>query len=262
MPELASNYSPQLISLLEQNRVDVEWIKLGRWDVFQQEYLIARPHRPILLHCLPHAAKASFEDIQWKELNEAIRACRSPHIALHLAALASDWDTPPTSDEQIVDRMISGVRLWKQQLEIPLLLENVPYYGFRGTLRCATDPEVITHICDRCEVDLLLDLAHLRVAAWHRKEDVSGYLRKLPLHRVQEIHVSGPYEDPDEGLRDRHFEMQQVDYELLQEALSLTEPQFVSLEYGGTGPRMEWRSDAEALERQLVRLHDILQGCK
>lgn len=262
MPQLACNYSPQLVALLEQGRADVDWIKLGRWNVFEEEFQIARPLRPILLHCLPHAGKASFDEIPWGPLNEAIRACESPHIALHLMALAADWVSPPASDEAVVDRMIDGVMLWKEKLAVELLLENVPFYGPKGTLRCATDPEIIAHICERCGVDLLLDLAHLRVSAWHRQEETAGYLRKLPLRRVREIHVNGPFLDPNEGLRDRHFEMQPADYELLREALALTEPRFVTLEYGGTGPRMEWRSDIDALERQLERLQNLLRPLK
>lgn len=258
MPLLACNYSPQLVELLEQDRVAVDWIKLGRWDVFGEEYRVARALRPILLHCLPHAGKPSFAEIEWNKLNTAIQACGSPHIALHLAAMPTDWEQQPTTEEDIVDRMIAGVLVWKEQMSVDLLVENVPYYGFRGTLRCSTDPKVITSICEQCDVGLLLDLAHLRVAAWHRKEEVSDYLRKLPLDRVQEIHVSGPAMDAKEGLRDRHLEMQNVDYELLDKALKWTKPDFVSLEYGGTGPRMEWRSERDVLERQLKRLREIV----
>lgn len=260
MPLLACNYSPQLVSLLEQQLVHVDWIKLSRWDVFWEEFKVARPLRPVLLHCLPHAGRASFEDIEWDELNEAVQACGSPHIALHLMALPSDWEKPPSSDEMIIERMISGVKLWKEKMSVELLVENVPFYGFRGTFRCATDPEVIKEICRQCGVGLLLDLAHLRVAAWHRKEDAFSYLRKLPLEAVKEIHVSGPAQDPAEGLRDGHLEMQEEDYDLLLKALELTQPSFVSLEYGGTGPHMEWRSDADVLKRQLIRLYRIVQS--
>jgi uncharacterized protein (UPF0276 family) len=260
MTLLACNYSPQLMSLLEDDRVAIDYIKMGRWSVFWEELEAARRAKPwpILLHCLPHAGKPSFAEIEWNELNKAIRVCGSPHIALHLAAMPTDWEQAPVSDEIIVDRMIAGVMLWKEQMTVDLLVENVPFYGFRGTLRCSTDPEIITRICQQCDVGLLLDLAHLRVAAWHRKETTSEYLQKLPLDRVKEIHVCGPVMDPVEGLRDRHLEMQEVDYELLAEALQVTNPAFVSLEYGGTGPHMEWRSEIDVLERQLTRLRTIV----
>ena len=110
--------------------------------------------------------------------------------------------------------MLNGVLKWKQEMDADLLIENVPFYGFRGTLRCATDPGVITLICNEADVGLLLDLAHLRVSAWHRKEDVDEYFMKLPLDLVREIHVCGPAPDPERGyLRDRHLEMQDVDYQ-------------------------------------------------
>jgi uncharacterized protein (UPF0276 family) len=122
-------------------------------------------------------------------------------------------------------------------------------YGFRGTLRCATDPEVITTICNEADIGLMLDLAHLRVAAWHRKEEVDNYLEAMPLNRVREIHVCGPATDPEHGyLRDRHLEMQETDYNLLLNTLTLTDPVVVTLEYGGTGPKFEWRSEIDVIE--------------
>ncbi|TFE19379.1 DUF692 family multinuclear iron-containing protein [Cohnella luojiensis] len=96
--------------------------------------------------------------------------------------------------------MLNGVLKWKREIDADLLIENVPYYGFRGTLRSATDSEVITKICSEADVGLMLDLAHLRVAAWHRKEDVEEYLKRMPLERVSEIHVCGPALDPEHDI--------------------------------------------------------------
>ncbi|WP_161793361.1 multinuclear nonheme iron-dependent oxidase [Cohnella kolymensis] len=237
----------------------MDWIKLSLRDTVWTEHAISSPFCPQLLHTLPHASKRDFEDIDFDEINKQIKACKSPHIALHLLAKKEDWDADEVTDEEIIDRMLHVVLRWKKELEADLLIENVPYYGFRGTFRCATDPEVITRICNEADIGLMLDLAHLRVAACHRGEEVDQYLEAMPLNRVREIHVCGPGMDPERGyFRDRHLEMQETDYNLLEKSLALTTPVVVTLEYGGTGPIFEWRSEIDVLERQLNRLNNIV----
>jgi uncharacterized protein len=257
MIQIGCNYSAALMELLEKETVEVDWIKLSRSDILWEEVALARPVRPILLHTLPNAGQFNLDQLNWDNINRAIEACNSPHIAIHLSSLPQYWDNNEVSEKEIVDSLIKGIEFCKKQLTVKLLIENVPYYGFRGTLKTATEPEVINKICKETDVELLLDLAHLRVAAWHRKENHIDYLNALPLDLVHEIHVCGPAMDPVEGLRDKHLEMQEIDYHLLEVTLEKAAPKFISLEYGGTGPKFEWRSDIKVLERQLKRIKQI-----
>ena len=147
---------------------------------------------------------------------------------------------------------------------MPVLVENVPYYAHQATLRIAVQPEVIWQVVESTDAGLLLDTSHLRCAAWHLGVDERAYARALPLDRVREIHVSGPRLRGDDGLRDRHGELLNEDYALLEWLLGHTRPSVVSLEYGGTGPKFEdpgeapERNDPPALERQLHRLQRLL----
>lgn len=256
MPALGCNYSPQLMTLLRERRVGIDWIKLSRWETFGDDLGIARPIRPVLLHVLPRAGILPPLQPSWDELNTAVEACGSPHVALHLEARPTDWEAP-VSDREVIERMVAVTTEWAMHMQVPLIMENVPFYGHRGTLRIATDPDVMREVCERAGVDVLLDLGHARVTAWHRGENVKQYVAALPLDRVRETHVSGPAHDPSEGLRDGHLEMQEEDYALLSWVLERAAPAIVSLEYGGTGPLFEWRSDIGALERQLDRLRHI-----
>jgi uncharacterized protein (UPF0276 family) len=258
---LAANYSAPLLELLAAGRADVDWIKLSVWEDFPEQLASARPLRPALLHVLPRAGLADLAGLPWTwdELNQAIAACGSPHVALHLEALPGDWDAPP-SEADVVERLVAMTRSWAERIVVPLLVENVPYYGFRGTLAPAIAPDVIRKVCAEAGADLLLDLAHARVTAWHCDEDARAYLAALPLDRVREIHVCGPLLDPKEGLRDRHQEMQAEDYDLLAWALDRTDSLVVTLEYGGTGPLFAARNDVDALERQLNRLARMCGG--
>jgi uncharacterized protein (UPF0276 family) len=263
MVQLGCNYSPELISLLDQQKVTLDWIKLSRKDTVREEISICSNYLPMLLHTLPHATMTNYEQINFDEINKDIEDCKSPHIALHLLAMKQDWENQEViSDEEVIERMLNEVIFWKEKLDVDLLIENVPFFGIRGTLRCATDPEVITTICNEADVGLLLDLAHLRVSAHNRKEDIEQYLMRMPLARVQEIHVCGPADDPvHEGyLKDSHLEMNDVDYELLIKALNRTNPKVVTLEYGGTGPKFEVRSEITAIERQINKLNEIVKA--
>ena len=258
MAQIACNYSPQLVALLRDGCAEVEWIKLSRWDVFAAELAVARPLRPVLLHVLPRAGLRSLDGLPWtwEEVNAATSACGSPHVALHLASRTTDWERP-SSDAEVLERLVAGTQAFAEMLDAPLLVENVPFYTTGDTLlRPASDPAVISAVCERTGVGLLLDLAHARIAAHNRGEDVYAYLSGLPLNRVREIHVSGPAPDRSGVLQDEHQEMGEVDYALLDWTLERTHPLIVTLEYGGTGPHFEWRSDLPTLERQLTRLRE------
>lgn len=258
MTSLACNYSPQLVELVRTGEVDLDWIKLSRREVLQQEMAVARPLRPVLAHVYPRAGLPSFDDTDWAQLNREIADCGSPHIGLHFSALPEDWQQP-VSDDEIITRMQNHVRLWCEQIDVPLLIENPPYFGFQGTVRCATDPEVITDVCHRTGAGLLLDIAHARVSAVYRKENVHHYLERMPLESVREIHVNGPKLDVSKGyFTDAHEEMADEDYRLLAWVLERCNPMAITLEYGGTGPKMEHKTDIRALRRQLNRMNRMI----
>lgn len=247
------------MELLALDEVRIDWIKLSRLSTVEEEIALCRTVRPLLLHTLPHASMDSRLVGEWEYMNDQLTRCGSPHIALHLMALPEDCLDEAHSDERIVDRMLEGVLAWKRLIRGELLIENVPYYANRGTLRPACEPDIISYLCEKADVGLLLDTAHLRVAAEHMGIDAEHYMDSLPLDRVREIHVCGPAYDPEFGyLRDRHLEMQEIDYNMLKRALNRTQPRMVTLEYGGTGPKFEWRSDPDVLRRQLLRLEAIL----
>ncbi len=162
----------------------------------------------------------------------------------------------------IIERLITATRIWASKISVPLMVENVPYteyYGRRGALEIVTIPQIINKVCQEANVGLLLDLAHAKVTAWHRGEGVKDYLSQLPLERVMEIHVVGTMMTEDTGMRDRHLAMEDEDYQTLEWILERSNPHVVTLEYGGPGELFNWRSDLITLERQLVRLREIVQ---
>ncbi|MDB4897979.1 MAG: hypothetical protein JWN15_4241 [Firmicutes bacterium] len=269
MTQLGCNYSQPLLSFLAEGEVAVDWIKLSREDTLLREVAECRSIRPALVHTLRHAGMSpeAFSQIDWDELNFAIAACRSPHVAIHLQSMAADWDFPVdpavqdgTVARRVLERMITHILAAQERLHVPLLLENIPLGGSRGNLWICARPATICEALAATDTGLLLDTAHLRSAAWYLGMDPHAYALALPLERVREIHVTGPRLVPGEGLRDRHRELLEEDYALLAWLLERTSPAMVTLEYGGTGPTFErpGMTDPEALRRQLHRLKGML----
>jgi uncharacterized protein len=271
--QLGCNYSRPLMDLLAQQRADVDWIKLPPFERLDEELPAARRVRPVLLHPLPHHAGCRpelWEGYPWDVLNERLREAGSPHIALHLDTLAEDWDEPLDSECQTREqaqaalvRITATLRGVRERVSIPVLVENVPYYGAGPDswqrLRLVVQPEAIWQVVDDAGVGLILDTSHLRCTAFCLGVDPYAYARALPLAAVREIHAVGPRLIPDLGLRDRHYPMQEEDYRLLAWLLERTAPRIVTLEYGATDVAQDpERNDPRLLEEQLRRLRGML----
>ncbi|MHB8926986.1 MAG: multinuclear nonheme iron-dependent oxidase [Bacillota bacterium] len=125
-----------------------------------------------------------------------------------------------------------------------------------------SDPSYIAAALAATGSRLLLDLAHVRIAAWHRGQRPSAYLSALPLDWVDEVHVVGTA-TVDGELRDKHVEMDEEDYAALAFVLERAPVHLVTLEYGGvSGSVLDARSNPEALARQLGRLRQVLAGAR
>lgn len=261
MIQLGCNYSKALLKLLDAGSVHVDWIKLSREDTLVDEIAECQGLRPALVHTLGHAGMEPerFAAIDWLELNRAVTAAGSPHIAIHLQTKEEQWAEPPTR-AQVLERMVRQIGIARERLAAPLLVENVPYSSQSGTLRVCGEPDFIAEMLLLTGTDLLLDTAHLRSAAYNLGIDEWEYAAALPLERVREIHVSGPRMDERGELRDRHMELQEEDYAMLEWLLKRTKPAMVTLEYGGTGPLFErpGMTEMDALVRQLGRLKEML----
>lgn len=260
---LACNYSDELIELLKEDIVNVDYIKLGLFEMYKDVWEKALSIKPILLHGLGFNERASMKninDVNWEYVNSSIYKYKSPHYAIHLASILKDWDYN-CKEQSMIEHMINVVKVWSTNIEVPFLIENMPYSLFDeqefGMMKFCTSTDVINQVLDKTNAKLLLDIAHAKVTATNCHESVYDYLNRLPLEKVKEIHIVGTAEKENVELRDWHLEMKEEDYEILQWVLSKTKPDIVTLEYGGPGEVFSWRSDKEALKRQLIRLMEI-----
>ena len=128
-----------------------------------------------------------------------------------------------------------------------------------GVFRASVEPALMWSLVEAEGVGVMLDLAHLRVTAYHLGLDVYAFARSLPLYAVREIHVSGPAYIHGLGLRDDHQEMVEEDYALLEWVLPLTKAEIVTLEYPKARTVKEsFDEQVVSLERQLSRLQMVI----
>lgn len=262
---LAANYSTELEDLLARMPDTVDAVKV--WD-FQrpgcvQAYRRVGRDKPLLLHGLAGEARPgnpSFEHVfRPDDLLAAIRLTGTSYLSVHIEWVDRGESFCPRT---FLDRLAVHVDRIHRLTGLPVLLENIHFYrsqpADRGNRPDLCAPEFIAEALAATGCDLLLDLAHAQVAAWHRGETAREYLARLPLHLAGEVHISGPVMVGGE-LRDRHGEIASDGYDLLPDILSRTHAGTLTLEYGGVGPEFEGRSDPAVLERQLTRLRGLLQ---
>ena len=266
---LAANYSAQLVSLLEDDDRVVDAVKVSEfYDLSYVGLYRSLPvPKPFVLHGLcqntrlrrrPSLGTAGFEQsLSIPTLRAALDLCRPRYISAHLEHYSRVHSQP----EEFIDRLTSDVRFVSYLTGLPVHLENthcgVIEPGRATNAPYACDPAFIREALARTDSRLLLDLAHAQVAAWRREESALEYIMSLPLELVDEIHVNSPA-ILDGELRDKHVEMTEEGYSLLNTVLRHSQPKTVSLEYGGLGPTFENRSDQNALLRQLRRLSQML----
>ena len=264
--KIACNLSDALIELIQENKVCVDYVKFALSDsndeipVMYKSYGILLPHG-LGLDVPQHTGTALSSGINWSRIKKHIEFCDCPFIGLHCAAYQSDFDEQPVTYEMVKQRMGSVLEVWRKNIDTDILIENVPYTSYYEThnpyiIRHAASAELITRLCSEYEVGLLLDLAHAKLTASELNIPTEDYIKLLPLERVREIHAVGTRETED-GLRDNHLEMNDEDYRILEYVLQVTHPEIVTLEYGGFGENFSWRSDKNAIERQLKRILQI-----
>ncbi len=132
--------------------------------------------------------------------------------------------------------MSRQVQIFKQNLAVPLLLENVPdspqdrtrfgHYPYFNS-------EQISRLILENDIGFLLDLTHAKITSRFRGWDVRTYLSELPLSRIAEIHVNGSGFDSDGFPADIHASMDEEDFDLLDWILGITNPEIITLEYSG-----------------------------
>ena len=251
--KLSVNYSEALITLLRASALEIDAIE---WVDKLELGLIAQRRAEFPDLAFHFHQKKKKKKKKWRtQLQNYLRACpESPFVSIHLAPLPALWTNvrikrgwvlPGPIPALAIWRFIGNVNSLKQQVELPIILENMPNLHPKR-YRFESEPAVIARVLEETQTDFLLDLAHARIAARARGISSQEYITALPLERTQQIHLAGVRERGDGQLYDAHEPLMEEDYQLLEWTLERTHPQLLTLEY--------FREDPQALSSQLSRL--------
>jgi uncharacterized protein (UPF0276 family) len=246
--KLAVNFSEALVSLLEEDpALPVDYIKAptipfpGCWSQFETggKYRRLLPH-PAQQGVLALGHPQPELRFNREVVAEVIDRTDPPYISTHLEARVEFFpefrdfqhELDPVVEEALFRHFLSAVRQVKAEIGLPLVLENFPYYSFWVHYKLCADPGFITRICTEGDCGFLLDIAHARCSAWFFQMDLLSYLSALPLDRTKEIHLAG-VQTRAEGMIDTHTKLEEDDYVVLNRVLARTDPEIVTIEYGG-----------------------------
>lgn len=262
MIALAANGYADLYTLLDRGEAPVDYIKCPGSPDSRGEVIFARKYRPVVLHCWgPPGYSATLPEVPEPELlREVVTLSETPFLSVHL-------DYQPGRDgemnrSQILERVREQVAILKGLVGLPVLLENVPWYPWQDRPRWGTDPDFIAAAMEISDAALLVDIAHARVSAWHRREDAEAYLDALPLAKALEVHISGPRMS-EKGLRDRHMSLQDDDYALLEFVLNRApNVKILTCEYAGLRPSTAPYNEPDGPERLAADLERLARATR
>lgn len=258
--KLAVNYSPALVELLAENKIEIDLIKCPDW-----EWMITEVEgiKPLTVHFdltlgLGQIANTDFERIALLQKHTS-----TPHINAHLAN-PTDFVNPTRAD---INRLQS---VWQQELALLgdafgldfVVLEHYPYTPQTPHLAYATRADVYADVIRRSGCQVLLDLAHARITANTLGLSLQDYLSPVPMDRLREIHVTGI--QLHEGILTDHFGMEAEAWEGFDWALqniragAWRTPEVIAFEYGGVGDPFSWRTEKSVLESDVPRLFQMI----
>jgi uncharacterized protein (UPF0276 family) len=127
----------------------------------------------------------------------------SPWVAEHFQCLHTedgrfnlDYVFPPLYTEEFLQRFIANARILKEEIERPLVMENIPGF-FDVSASIIPEPIFLTRFFDATDCGFLLDLPHIWIEASLKERDPAEFLLDFPLDRVVEIHTGGLVDDDD-----------------------------------------------------------------
>jgi uncharacterized protein len=261
----ALNYSPQASALLTENRIEIDLYKCPDWP---DMVAVAQTQRPAYIHFPIVVGRNLVQLLDLEAIEGWLARTDTLVVNAHFSPRATVLPAGIDRDG-VVDY---GVR----ELEIltrafgpeRVILENVPYTHYeteRQILRDGVDASVIRDVILGAGCGLLLDVSHAKLTCENIGWDFQTYLDTLPTDRLRELHITGIGVHPVKQEREDHLPLQDEDWARVEDVMGRIErgewarPQTVALEYGGTGPMFEWRSDADVIATQVPRLYALCQ---
>lgn len=258
----AVNYSTKLAELVKASKLDLDLFKCPEWVGLLKA---AMAIKPVYLHLDISVGRGQLTKLDFDRLRQLLAETDTPHVNCHLAGTPDLKVGNKTDRNKLLKKWIKEIEVLKQEFAgYPVISENLPFEPLIPEYHLSSDPKLISEAIIETDTGLLLDISHARITADTLGIDYQEYIEKLPLDRLQELHITGVRRY--HGFLEDHFEMQPEDWlstEWAAEQIRLgawREPDLVAFEYGGVGEWFSWRTETWALEEQVPRLFKLFGG--
>ncbi|MFC1807224.1 DUF692 family multinuclear iron-containing protein [Candidatus Omnitrophota bacterium] len=131
----------------------------------------------------------------------------------------------PLSEIEIFNIAKNKIGNMRRLYKGPISLENLDYHP-TGAYEHVCEPAFISKLINDLDLFFTLDIGHVEVTCNNLSLDKYEYLRKLPLSRVFEIHIT---HSP--GAEDMHMLPTDQEYDLLDYVLGHSCPRYIVQEY-------------------------------
>lgn len=197
---------------------------LGRGGRYASLLTQARDRYPLLTHGLTmgFGALAPFDVDYLRALRGLLRDLRAPWHSDHLCFAQVDdvylHDLLPLPlNEEAIAIAVQRIGEAQEALGVPIAIEPISWYA-RPPDSPLDEAEFISSVLQRAGAKLLLDVNNVYVNAMNHGFDARGFIDKLPLEQVVQLHIAGHHLRGD-GMRiDTH-------------AASISEPVYELLDY-------------------------------
>lgn len=255
-------YRPQIHAAIFRSRESIDFL-----EIVADNFIGARA----LMHDLadiceafavvPHGVDLSIGSVRLdreylQQIKQISDATRAPYYSEHLAmtrgpAMDLGHLAPVWYDEESLDVVSRNVVRVQEELEKPLVLENITY-PFEIPHGSMTQTEFFGRLAESTGCGILLDVTNVYTNAANHAFDPVAFLREMPLESVVQVHLAGGYWS-NGRLIDSHSEpVEDASWGLLEEMANLTAVKAAIVEHDANFP-----DDFTTLLRQVTRAREI-----
>jgi len=279
MPALGVAHSGYIPTFLERHADAIDYVEVP-FELLRHDPSVIQiaEKKAIILHCASLSIGGTVEcSPQTRcQIEKWVNLTQTPWIGEHLAFVTAEraeagtpaeayapgepynigYTVSPPMNESTVERVARNFDCYSGKFGVPILLENSPLY-FNVPTSTMTQVEFINNVCRRTSARLILDLAHFYITANTFNFDALQEIEKLPLERVDEIHISGV--DLQSGsMWDNHSKRApRLIFELLEKVLLRASPRAITLEYNWSA-----RFPEHVLLEELSLTRGVLAGAR
>jgi uncharacterized protein (UPF0276 family) len=242
-PLVGLAYAAYVPGLLSRHRALVDYVEIP-FERLRHEPEASRiiGDLPTVLHCaslsvagvVPASAPLLENIKRWAQLT------KTPWIGEHLAFVTAPglddnvvevgYTVAPPLNDSSLERVAAACTRYEGLLGNEIILENPPQY-FVTPGSTMSQVEFIGELCALTGIHLLLDLSHFLITARNCGVNPVTAIRKLPLQRVREIHLSGVRHEMNTSWDDHGVAAPKEVFTLLRHVLEQSSPEAITLEY-------------------------------